>query len=121
MNLIRGNVEFSNQGKARIMLTGLGLGVVIGVGLCAALFVPSLRLLALFLAMQSVFHVLEFTFNAVFHPDELSANDFVLPWQHRLDSVCSSRQTQIFAVMLSCTRSSLRWQSISLSCSSFRA
>ena len=31
---------------------------------------------------QAIFHLWEYTFNALFHPNKLSSNDFLLPWQH---------------------------------------
>ena len=77
------NAQFSKFGQARAAYLGVLVGAMLGGGLAlAALAGRELALFGLFLAAQAVFHLLEFTFNARFHPGKLSTNDFLLPWQH---------------------------------------
>ena len=65
---------FSTRGIGRAVLFGVGVGTTFGVSVCIAMFVPLLRSLALWSALQCVFHLWEFLFNALFHADRVSTN-----------------------------------------------
>ena len=57
---------------AQAAYLAFGIGACFGVGIGLALFAPSVRLFGLFMIVQCVFHMWEFTFNAIFHPNKLS-------------------------------------------------
>ena len=63
-----------SSGAGRIALCAIFLGVVFGIGSqWALLSSTSLRQLGLYAMMMATFHILEFTWTAIFHPNKLSA------------------------------------------------
>lgn len=77
--IVEDNPEFAlRRGLARTAAHAFLLGFLLALGLCVMVFSPSLRTFALWVSLQSLFHVLEFVMTAVFHPRDLSATSFLL-------------------------------------------
>lgn len=69
-----------NSGAGRMALLGVGLGVGLGIGSQWVLLGgPSLlRQFGLYVVAMCAFHLLEFVWTAIFHPNKLSAQSYLL-------------------------------------------
>jgi len=69
--------EFSEQGRGSAVLAAYGLGAAFGLGIGLVL-ISDYADFGLFLIALSLFHLWEYVFNALYHPDGLGVNSFLL-------------------------------------------
>ena len=62
-----------DTGGGRIALCGIFLGLVFGSGFILAILSPACRQFGIYMVMMATFHILEFIWTAIFHPNKLSA------------------------------------------------
>lgn len=73
------NYQFTSpRGLAKHALAGVLVGGIFATGLMCSLFCPSIRQFALYAMFVAVFHFLEFLMVALFHPETLTFDSWLL-------------------------------------------
>jgi protein-S-isoprenylcysteine O-methyltransferase len=69
---------WTKKGSAYAVIVSYGLGLALGVGIMLVLLTSTWKTFGLWVAALAVFHLWEYLYVALFHPEELSFNSFLL-------------------------------------------